>query len=69
MATLERQYTVPEMCTGCARKKLSRCEVIIEPAYIHEQRGKNCFAKVDAARAQEIEDEIEFNNGKPRKKR
>ena len=53
---------VPEMCLGCARDKRTKCEVVTEPGWIYEHRG-TCFARVNAARAKQIEKEIEFLRG------
>ena len=60
---LKIQKPVPAMCTGCARDKRTKCEVITEPGYLFENRG-SCFARVNARRAKEIEAEIVFLRGK-----
>ena len=64
------QRPVPEMCTGCARDRRTTCEVIVEPGFMYQNRG-SCFARVNAARAREIEKEIAFMIGKryPKKRR
>ncbi len=59
---LKRQRPVPEMCAGCARAKRSRCDVITEPEYFYKTRG-TCFARVNARRAKEIEEELKAING------
>jgi len=53
---------VPEMCTGCARNLIDTCVIITEPKYIYKHR-RSCFAKIDAARAWEIEKEINIISG------
>lgn len=57
--SINKQHPISEMCAGCARDKGTTCEVINEPSYIYEHRGA-CFARVDEARAKEIEKEIKF---------
>jgi hypothetical protein len=54
---LETQRPIPKMCLGCARDKGVTCEVISNPEFIYEHRGK-CFARVNGIRAREIEKEI-----------
>ena len=52
-----KEKPIPEMCTGCVRSRRHRCETINEPRYIYKHRG-TCFARADARRAAEIEEEI-----------
>ena len=59
----EKQRPVPEMCLGCARDKGVKCEIITEPGFIYDNRGRICFARVNAARAKQIEKEIAFVAG------
>jgi len=54
---LDSQRPIPKMCLGCARDKGATCEVISNPEFIYEHRGK-CFARVNARKAKEIEKEI-----------
>jgi hypothetical protein len=59
-----KEKPIPEMCTGCVRcqSRMFHCDVIKEPRYIYKHRG-TCFARVDARRAAEIEEEIRANTG------
>jgi hypothetical protein len=60
--------TLVEECKGCARAGRILCKVIKEPGYFWDKYGY-CFARVDHARAAEIEEEIKLapSNTKPRK--
>jgi hypothetical protein len=49
--------TLVEECKGCARAGRILCKVIKEPGYFWDKYGY-CFARVDHARAAEIEGEI-----------
>lgn len=66
-----KKTPIRDMCEGCARNRLTFCEIISEPIYIHKRRGK-CFAKVNKIQAKEIEERIKYinslpNTGLPRK--
>jgi hypothetical protein len=67
--TTKRQRPIDGMCDDCARRKKTHCDVLLEPAYIHEQHEGKCWAKVDATRAKEIEEEIAFRGRVPRGRR
>jgi len=57
---------VDEMCDGCARNQTDKCEIILDPTYIYDERNGKCFAKMDAQRAAMIEREIKIGNRKQR---
>ena len=55
--------TLVEECKGCAREGRNICKLIKEPGYFWNKYG-HCFAKVDHARAAEIEEEIKLAGSK-----